>query len=146
MREVMLDSRRNVCLACALSALAGYVDGIGYLHLGGLFVSFMSGNSTRLGVSLAQENWWNAAAALGLGAESAVVGGTGGGFGVRRIGLSMAQSRRDLVCRGVCAGLERDRGGNDAPIDGIDSEPGLPELSSGDAASRRGDRIWQWQP
>jgi uncharacterized membrane protein YoaK (UPF0700 family) len=62
----MLDSRRSVCLACALSALAGYVDGIGYLHLGGLFVSFMSGNSTRLGVSLAEENWWNAAAALGL--------------------------------------------------------------------------------
>jgi uncharacterized membrane protein YoaK (UPF0700 family) len=62
----MLDSRRNVALACALSALAGYVDGIGYLHLGGLFVSFMSGNSTRLGVSLAEENWWSAAAALAL--------------------------------------------------------------------------------
>jgi uncharacterized membrane protein YoaK (UPF0700 family) len=62
----MLDSRRNVILACALSALAGYVDGIGYLHLGGLFVSFMSGNSTRLGVSLAEGNWWSAAAALAL--------------------------------------------------------------------------------
>jgi uncharacterized membrane protein YoaK (UPF0700 family) len=49
----VLDSRRNVALACALSALAGYVDGIGFLHLGGLFVSFMSGNSTRMGVSLA---------------------------------------------------------------------------------------------
>ena len=62
----MLDSRRNVALACALSALAGYVDGIGFLHLGGLFVSFMSGNSTRMGVSLAQGDWSNAAAALGL--------------------------------------------------------------------------------
>jgi uncharacterized membrane protein YoaK (UPF0700 family) len=62
----MLDSRRNVALACALSALAGYVDGIGFLHLGGLFVSFMSGNSTRLGVSLAQGQWQSAAAALGL--------------------------------------------------------------------------------
>jgi uncharacterized membrane protein YoaK (UPF0700 family) len=62
----MLDSRRNVALACALSALAGYVDGIGFLHLGGLFVSFMSGNSTRLGVSLANGHWQNAAAALGL--------------------------------------------------------------------------------
>jgi uncharacterized membrane protein YoaK (UPF0700 family) len=62
----MLDSRRNIGLACALSALAGYVDGIGYLHLGGLFVSFMSGNSTRLGVSLAQGKWSGAAEALGL--------------------------------------------------------------------------------
>jgi uncharacterized membrane protein YoaK (UPF0700 family) len=62
----MLDSRRNVALACALSALAGYVDGIGFLHLGGLFVSFMSGNSTRMGVNLAQGNWLNAAEALGL--------------------------------------------------------------------------------
>ena len=53
----MLDSRRNIALACALSALAGYVDGIGFLHLGGLFVSFMSGNSTRLGVSLAEGHW-----------------------------------------------------------------------------------------
>ena len=57
----MLDSTRNIVLACALSALAGYVDGIGFIHLGGLFVSFMSGNSTRLGVSLAQANWPNAA-------------------------------------------------------------------------------------
>ncbi len=62
----MLDSSRNVMLACALSALAGYVDAIGYLHLGGLFVSFMSGNSTRLGVSLADGDWRNAGAALGL--------------------------------------------------------------------------------
>jgi uncharacterized membrane protein YoaK (UPF0700 family) len=61
----MLDTRRNISLACALSALAGYVDGIGFLHLGGLFVSFMSGNSTRMGVSLAEGHWSNAAEALG---------------------------------------------------------------------------------
>jgi uncharacterized membrane protein YoaK (UPF0700 family) len=62
----MLDSRRNVVLACALSALAGYVDAIGYLHLGGLFVSFMSGNSTRMGVAIAQAHWQTAAEAFGL--------------------------------------------------------------------------------
>jgi uncharacterized membrane protein YoaK (UPF0700 family) len=66
MGPMILASRRNLALACALSALAGYVDGIGFLHLGGLFVSFMSGNSTRLGVSLAQGHWSNAAEALGL--------------------------------------------------------------------------------
>jgi uncharacterized membrane protein YoaK (UPF0700 family) len=63
---MILASGRNLALACALSALAGYVDGIGVLHLRGLFVSFMSGNSTRLGVSLAQGQWSNAAEALGL--------------------------------------------------------------------------------
>jgi uncharacterized membrane protein YoaK (UPF0700 family) len=62
----MLTSRRDIALACALSALAGYVDGIGYIHLGGLFVSFMSGNSTRMGVSLADGQWHDAAQALGL--------------------------------------------------------------------------------
>src|SRR6476660_7010724 len=62
----MLDTSRNISLACALSALAGYVDGIGFLHLGGLFVSFMSGNSTRMGVSLAQAQWLGAAEAFGL--------------------------------------------------------------------------------
>jgi uncharacterized membrane protein YoaK (UPF0700 family) len=62
----MLDSHRNIALACALSALAGYVDAIGFLHLGGLFVSFMSGNSTRMGVSLAAGNWSAAGEALSL--------------------------------------------------------------------------------
>ena len=77
MARTMLDSHRNIALACALSALAGYVDSIGFLHLGGLFVSFMSGNSTRMGVSLAEGNWPNAAAALGLVALF-VVGAAGG--------------------------------------------------------------------
>jgi uncharacterized membrane protein YoaK (UPF0700 family) len=62
----MFDSRRNVALACALSALAGYVDAIGFLHLNGLYVSFMSGNSTRMGVSLAAGQWADATEALGL--------------------------------------------------------------------------------
>src|SRR5258707_4749276 len=73
----MLDSRRNVVLACALSAVAGYVDGIGFIHLGGLFVAFMSGNSTRMGVSLAEGQWWSAAKSLGLIALF-VVGAAGG--------------------------------------------------------------------
>ena len=36
--------------AGALAALAGYVDALGFRATGGFFVSFMSGNSTRLGV------------------------------------------------------------------------------------------------
>src|ERR1700755_1696840 len=73
----MLAQRRNLLLACALSALAVYVDGIGFLHLGGLFVSFMSGNSTRMGVSLADGNWSAAGEALGL--IVLFVAGAGGG-------------------------------------------------------------------
>jgi uncharacterized membrane protein YoaK (UPF0700 family) len=73
----LLEQRRNLVLACALSALAGYVDAIGFLHLGGLFVSFMSGNSTRLGVSLAAGNWQNAAEATGLIALFVIGAATG---------------------------------------------------------------------
>jgi uncharacterized membrane protein YoaK (UPF0700 family) len=38
--------------AVALAALAGYVDAVGYISASGYFVSFMSGNTTRLGVAL----------------------------------------------------------------------------------------------
>lgn len=40
-------------VAIALSSVAGFVDAIAFLDVGGFFVSFMSGNSTRLGVGLA---------------------------------------------------------------------------------------------
>ncbi|WP_151088303.1 YoaK family protein [Hymenobacter baengnokdamensis] len=39
-----------------LVALAGYVDAVSYLRFQGLFVSFMSGNTTSLGVAIAQQN------------------------------------------------------------------------------------------
>lgn len=40
-------------LAVCLAFLAGYVDALGFLATSGFFVSFMSGNSTRLAVGLA---------------------------------------------------------------------------------------------
>ncbi|WEK45517.1 MAG: DUF1275 family protein [Candidatus Andeanibacterium colombiense] len=42
-------------LAIGLAGLAGFVDGVGFLTAGGYFVSFMSGNTTRLAVDLATE-------------------------------------------------------------------------------------------
>ena len=57
--------RRVRTLAAGLSALAGYVDAIGFIKLGGFFVSFMSGNSTQLGVGLAHGSH-HAAVAAGL--------------------------------------------------------------------------------
>jgi uncharacterized membrane protein YoaK (UPF0700 family) len=45
---------RGLVLAGLLAGLAGTVDAIGYLHLSGLFISFMSGNTTQLAAALGQ--------------------------------------------------------------------------------------------
>lgn len=50
-------------LAMGFAGLAGFVDAIGFLKSGGLFVSFMTGNSTRLAVGLAEATSTGAAAA-----------------------------------------------------------------------------------
>ncbi|MBD3761894.1 YoaK family protein [Rhizorhabdus sp.] len=47
-------TRAARALAICLAGLAGFVDAVGFLQTGGLFVSFMSGNSTRLAVGLAE--------------------------------------------------------------------------------------------
>ena len=59
--------RHDRLLAIGLSALAGYVDAIGFLATGGFFVSFMSGNSTRLGVGIAEMSGNAAIAAMLIG-------------------------------------------------------------------------------
>jgi len=70
-------------LAVAVAGIAGFVDAVGYLASGGFFVSFMSGNSTRLGVGIAAET----EAALMAGALIAgFVAGVTGGFLIARIG------------------------------------------------------------
>jgi uncharacterized membrane protein YoaK (UPF0700 family) len=50
---MMRYQRREIALAACFSALAGYVDALGFITLGGYFVSFMTGNTTRLGIELA---------------------------------------------------------------------------------------------
>lgn len=52
----MADARKNLPAAAVLTALAGYVDATGYLVTGGFFPSFMSGNSTRAGIGLAEQS------------------------------------------------------------------------------------------
>jgi len=54
-----LDRQRQA-LAFSLAGLAGFVDAAGFLAADAYFVSFMSGNTTRLGVDLVQD--WSAAA------------------------------------------------------------------------------------
>ena len=69
--------------AAGLSALAGCVDAIGFIKIGGLFVSFMSGNTTRLAVGAVERNGLApvaAAAAAGL-----VAGATFGFLAAARV-------------------------------------------------------------
>ncbi|MFE1602525.1 YoaK family protein [Methylobacterium sp. ID0610] len=47
----------RVPLALALSGLAGCADAIGFLQFSQLFMSFMSGNTTRFGVAVAGADW-----------------------------------------------------------------------------------------
>ncbi|HWU01918.1 MAG TPA: YoaK family protein [Novosphingobium sp.] len=47
--------RSRQALAVALAALAGFVDASGFVANGGYFISFMSGNTTRLAVDLARD-------------------------------------------------------------------------------------------
>ena len=51
-------------LAVCLAGLAGYVDAVGFLSADNYFVSFMSGNTTRLAVDLARD--WRSAATPAL--------------------------------------------------------------------------------
>ena len=43
----------GVFYAGGVTAVAGFVDGVGFIHFGGYFLSFMSGNSTRSSAALA---------------------------------------------------------------------------------------------
>ncbi|QNA84053.1 DUF1275 domain-containing protein [Sphingomonas sp. So64.6b] len=58
--------RSGLTLALMLAAVAGFVDATAFVTIGQFFVSFMSGNSTRLAVSAAQEMWPDLAFAAGL--------------------------------------------------------------------------------
>lgn len=52
-----LPQGARMALLLTQAALAGCVDAVGWLLLGGLFVSFMTGNSTQLAVALAGADW-----------------------------------------------------------------------------------------
>lgn len=49
-------TKRGLLLSSCLALIAGFVDAIGFIETGGLFVSFMSGNSTQAGVDVFDGN------------------------------------------------------------------------------------------
>ncbi len=77
--------------AVALTTVSGYVDALGYLSLGGFFVSFMSGTSTRFAIGVGTAS--HAAAVAGLLLAAFLTGVVVGSF--------IAQLSRQRSSRGV---------------------------------------------
>ncbi len=93
----MLDLRRRErALAVTLAATAGFVDAVGFLEVGGYFVSFMSGNSTRLVVSLAEGEFGGAGIAAVV-LVSFFLGATSGALVTRRRNLDDRPAVLSLV-------------------------------------------------
>ena len=100
------DDFRHLSLGVALTALAGFVDAVGFLTLKHLFVSFMSGNSTQFAIRAGLQSWTEAlpAGALVVMFVTGVVGG-------RLIATAAKTLRRPavLICEaallGAAAGL-----------------------------------------
>ncbi|MBZ8178125.1 DUF1275 domain-containing protein [Corynebacterium poyangense] len=63
MTEYRLGER---LLAWYLSSITGFIDAIGFIYLGGFFLSFMSGNTTRMTASATEHLWGAAGKAAGL--------------------------------------------------------------------------------
>ncbi|MGO1393908.1 MAG: YoaK family protein, partial [Agrococcus casei] len=59
-------TRRDLWISAGLAFVAGYVDAVGFIETGGLFVSFMSGNSTQLGIEVLDGGVETAMVAVGL--------------------------------------------------------------------------------
>ncbi len=84
-------------LAAGISALAGFVDAIGFVESGGFFVSFMTGNSTRLAVGVAE--WTYAGLVAGLIILLFVVGVVAGSL----VAARAAARRSGVILFGVAA-------------------------------------------
>ncbi len=94
---MVLHYPRGVAVvAVFLSALAGFVDAMGFITLGGYFVSFMSGNSTKLAVSLGEGLVGTALTGAGI-VVLFVIGVMAGSFTGRTAGRSHRQAVLTLV-------------------------------------------------
>lgn len=154
-------------LAVALAALAGYIDAVGFIWLGGFFVSFMSGNSTRLAVGVAD----GSAAALVAGAliGAFVAGAIGGSLvaslagGRRKVAvLALVTILLSAAAAFAATGLERSaiallalamgaenavfRRGGEVSIGVTYMTGALVKLAHGIADAMLGGERWSWLP
>jgi uncharacterized membrane protein YoaK (UPF0700 family) len=88
---MLRSDSRLLGLAMALSALAGFVDALGFLSASGFFVSFMSGNSTRLAVGLSEGG------TAALSAAGLILGFVGGVVLGAIAGKRAGRHRRSVV-------------------------------------------------
>ena len=86
-------------LAVCLAALAGFVDAIGFLKSGGLFVSFMSGNSTRMAVGFVE------ATTLGFAAATLIALFVSGVFLNNLVAAKVTFVHRKVIAMAVVAAL-----------------------------------------
>lgn len=93
--------RQDRVLVIGFAALAGFVDAIGFMSSGGFFLSFMSGNSTRFAVGLAEGSDYFAI--FGTLLVSFVAGVTFGSFVGQKVHLSTR--RRQAVLLAIVANL-----------------------------------------
>ncbi|MFC3244035.1 YoaK family protein [Gordonia humi] len=94
--------RREWLLAVILSAVAGGLDAIGFLDLGGYFVSFMSGNTTRMSAETVEVGWavaWHAVGLVGLFFVGAVIGSMIAHIGDGRVTVMAASTALVGGCR-----------------------------------------------
>lgn len=96
---------RYWAVAAGLSALAGCVDAIGFVKLGGLFVSFMSGNTTRLAVGAVEgahmSGGMMAGAPVALVAAALIASFVGGAVAGFLVGARFDRSRAPVLLGGV---------------------------------------------
>ena len=92
------STNRARILATSLSAVAGFVDAVGFLQLSGFFVSFMSGNSTRMAIAFVGDGH-------GASIAAALIALFVGGVIIGTLVARAAGPRRASVVLLVVAGL-----------------------------------------
>lgn len=89
-------------LAVYLSSITGFIDALGFLYLGGFFLSFMSGNTTRLTAALAEGTWGvvgKAAGVMALFLVGVMIGALISRLGHRHLSASRP---REVVLAFIC--------------------------------------------